>query len=173
MLAVTSEVFVSRFPVVAALLVVIVAFGATACDSGGSSAARKPHRSTTTSSSTTTSTAPSDSTTTAVLGGATTTTLAPNGTCGNQTTAITAAIGNGPSGLKENAGKYTVQRCRIAASSPIYAAANTVPNPGVQLDGATVVLERIGALWTVDGVGTSGVGCDLPAQVITDLGLSC
>jgi hypothetical protein len=172
MLAATSEVFVSRFPVVAALLVVIVAFGATACDSGGSSAARKPRRSTTTSSSTT-STAPSGSTTTVVAGGATTTTLVPNGTCGNQTTAITAAIGNGPSGLKENAGKYTVQRCRIAASSPIYAAANTVPNPGVQLDGATVVLERIGALWTVNGVGTSGVGCDLPAQVITDLGLSC
>ncbi len=164
----------SRFPVVAALLVVLVAFAATACDSGGSSAARKPHRSTTTSSSTTTSTLPSGATTTVVAGGATTTsTLPPNGTCGNQTTAITAAIGNGPSGLKENAGKYTVQRCRIAASSPIYAAANTVPNPGVQLDGATVVLERIGALWTVNSVGTSGVGCDLPAQVITDLGLSC
>ncbi len=64
-------------------------------------------------------------------------------------------------------------RCRIAASSPIYAAANTVPNPGVQLDGATVVLQRIGALWNVTGFGTSGAGCDFPPQVISDLQLSC
>lgn len=164
----------SRFPLVAVLLLALVALGVTACDSGGSSAASKPHRSTTSSSSTTTTTTvPGGATTTVPAGGTTTTTAVPNGTCGAQTTAILAAIGAGPGGLKENAGKYTVQRCRLAKSSPIYAAANTVPNPGVQLDGATVVLERIGALWTVDGVGTSQVGCDLPTQIISDLGLVC
>ncbi len=66
-----------------------------------------------------------------------------------------------------------MSHCRLAQSSPIYAAANTVPNPGVQLDGATVALERIGALWNVVGVGTSQVGCTFPAQVIADLGLVC
>ena len=147
----------------------------TGCDSGGSSKADKPHRSTTTSSVvTTTTTIPAGATsTTKPGGGTTTTTAAPNGTCGEQTSAILAAIGDGPGGLKENAGKYTVQHCRLAQSSPIYAAAETVPNPGVQLDGATVVLERIGALWNVDAVGTSQVGCNFPTQVISDLGLVC
>jgi len=66
-----------------------------------------------------------------------------------------------------------VRRCRIAPSSPIWAAANTVPNPGVPLDGAIVVLQRIGALWTVMDVGTSEVGCTAPASVQHDLGLEC
>jgi hypothetical protein len=174
MLGRTLEVFVSRFPIFAVLLVALASTVLAACDSGGSKSAAKPHRTTTTSSSTTTTTIASDTTTTAVPGGGTTTpTVAPVGTCGNQSTAILAAISGGPSGLKENAGKYTVAHCRIAQSSPIYAAANTVPNPGVQLDGATVVLERIGALWTVQGVGTSGTGCNFPPQVISDLALVC
>ena len=166
---------VSRFPLVAVVLATVVAFAVTGCDSGGSSTADKPHRSTTTSSSrATTTTIPAGATTTTAPGGGTTTTTAsPNGTCGAQTSAILAAISAGPGGLQENAGKYTVQHCRLAQSSPIYAAANTVPNPGVQLDGATVVLERIGALWNVDGVGTSQVGCTFPAQIISDLGLVC
>jgi hypothetical protein len=175
MLGRTSEVMVSRFPVVAVVLATVVAFAATGCDSGGSSAADKPHRSTTTSSRAATTSIPGSATTTTQPGGGgtTTTTAVPIGTCGAQTDAILAAIGDGPGGLKENAGKYTVQHCRIAPSSPIYAAANTVPNPGVQLDGATVVLQRIGALWNVDGVGTSQVGCNYPAQVISELGLVC
>jgi hypothetical protein len=165
---------VSRFPLVAVALTAVIACAVSGCDSGGSNHADKPHRSTTTSSSVTTSTSvPTDATSTTVVLGTTTTTAPPNGTCGAQTSAILAAINDGPGGLKENAGKFTVARCRLAASSPIYAAANTVPNPGVQLDGATVVLERIGALWNVDGVGTSQVGCTLPAQIISDLGLSC
>jgi hypothetical protein len=176
MLGRTSEVMVSRFPLVAVALATVVAFGVTGCDGGGSSNADKPHRSTTTSSVvTTTTTVPGSATTTTQPGGGgtTTTTAVPIGTCGAQTDAILAAIGDGPGGLKENAGKYTVQHCRLAPSSPIYAAANTVPNPGVQLDGATVVLERIGALWNVDAVGTSQVGCNFPAQVISELGLVC
>ena len=64
--------------------------------------------------------------------------------------------------------------CRIAASSPIWAAADIVPNPGVQLDPATVVLQRIGALWNVEATGTSGAGCQTaPANVRTELGLIC
>jgi hypothetical protein len=177
MLGPTSEVMVSRFPLAAAVLATVVAFGVAGCDSGGSSRADKPHRSTTTTSTEapTTTTVPADATSTTQPGGGgtTTTTAVPAGTCGPQTSAILAAIGDGPSGLKENAGKYTVQHCRLAPSSPIYAAANIVPNPGVQLDGATVVLERVGALWNVDSVGTSQVGCTFPAQVISELGLSC
>jgi hypothetical protein len=170
-------VLVARLPLVAVLCAAVVTVTATACDSGGSSATRKPHRTTTTSSSstTTTSTTGGPSTSTETSGGGTTTsTIAPIGTCGNQTTTLVAAIqGSSVGGLDQRAGQYTVQRCRIAASSPIWAAADVVPNPGVQLDRATVVLQRIGALWNVEAVGTSNVGCDAPAQVIRDLDLVC
>jgi hypothetical protein len=171
------EVLVARLPLLAVLCATVLGVTLTACDSGGSSAAKKPHRSTTTSSSSTTTTTttggPSTSTETSG-GGATNSTVAPIGTCGNQTTTIVAAIqGSSSGGLDQNAGRYTVQRCRIAASSPIWAAAQIVPNPGVQLDGATVVLQRIGALWNVQSVGTSQVGCNAPAQIIQDLGLIC
>ncbi len=165
----------ARLPIVAVLCTAVLALTATACDSGGSKATPKPHRSTTTSSASTTSTSSGSSTSTETSGGGTTTsTIAPIGTCGNQTTTIVAAIqGSSEGGLDQNAGRYTVQRCRIAASSPIWAAADLVPNPGVQLDRATVVLQRIGALWNVESVGTSQVGCDAPATVIHDLGLIC
>ena len=167
----------ARLPLVAVLCAAALTVTLTACDSGGSSATRKPRRSTTTtsSSSTTTGSTGGPSTSTETSGGGTTTsTIAPIGTCGNQTTTIVAAIqGSSSGGLDQNAGRYTVQRCRIAASSPIWAAAQIVPNPGVQLDGATVVLQRIGALWNVESVGTSQVGCNAPANVIRDLGLIC
>jgi hypothetical protein len=167
---------VTRLPLVAVVCATTLGVTMTACDSGGSSASRKPHRTTTTSSrSATTTTTGGPSTSTETSGGGTTTsTIAPIGTCGNQTTTIVAAVqGSSEGGLDQNAGRYTVQRCRIAASSPIWAAAQVVPNPGVQLDQATVVLQRIGALWNVESVGTSQVGCDAPAQVIRDLGLVC
>ena len=76
-------------------------------------------------------------------------------------------------GLASRAGQYSVQRCRIAASNPIWAAAAAVPNPGVQLDTATILLERIGALWNVVAVGTANVGCEAPTQVQTELGVPC
>jgi len=137
----------------------------TACDDSGSSSKSdkpKPHRSTTTTSST----APSGSSTTTASsapGTATTSTVPasnPTGTCGNQTDAIVSAIeGSDDDGLASRAGQYSVQSCRIAASSPIWAAAAAMPNPGVQLDTATVLLERFGASWNVVAVGTANVGC--------------
>jgi hypothetical protein len=168
----------SRFPPAAALLAVIIAVSVTACDDGSDKDA-KPRRSTTTSSSTSTST------TTTTLGEATgsttTSTAAPTtpaesvGTCGNQTDAIVAAIGGSDmGGLNTRQGQFTVKVCRIAASSPIWAAADVVPNPGVQIDRATVLLQRIGALWNVMQVGTSRVGCDeAPMGVLTELQLRC
>ena len=169
------EVLVSRSPLVVVLLTAGVAISLVACSSSGKQS--KPRRSTTTSSksSTTTSTAAGGSSTTSTPSSSTTAPGATIGTCGNQTAAIVGAIENSSQGgLNTQRGKYTVQRCRIATSSPIWAAAAIVPNPGVQLDGATVVLQRIGALWNVEQVGTSNVGCNVaPASVISDLGLIC
>ncbi len=165
----------SRFPFVPVLLVAVVAVALTAC-SGSSGKDAKPRKSTTTSSTTTTSTVPGGSTTASVPPASSTTTPAESvGTCGNQTAAIVAAIGGSDKGgLNQRNGQYTVKMCRIAASSPIWAAADVVPNPGVQLDGATVVLQRIGALWNVEDVGTSGTGCNqAPAKVQSDLALHC
>jgi hypothetical protein len=98
----------------------------------------------------------------------------PTGTCGGQTAAIAGAIqASDDDGLASRVGQYSVQNCRIAPSNPIWAAAQAVPNPGVQLDTATVLLERIGASWNVVSVGTSNVGCQAPASVQAELGVSC
>jgi hypothetical protein len=169
---------VRRSPFAVAVVATFVAVGLTACDDGGSGKDSKPRRSSTStrsSTTTTSSTVPGGNTgsTTTLPSGSTTTIPLALGTCGNQTEAITAAIGFGVQGLDSRAGQYTIQKCRIAASSPIWAAAEIVPNPGVQLDPATVVLQRIGALWNVESTGTSNAGCNAPAMVKTDLGLIC
>jgi hypothetical protein len=177
MLGGNPEVALSRFPVVVALLAGLVALGLTACDDGDSGKESKPRRSTTTTtaSSTTTTTVPSGPTSsTTIPSGSGTTTPAPVGNCGPQEPTIVAAIGFGVQGLADRAGQYTVQNCRLAPSAQIWAAAEIVPNPGVQLDRSTVVLQRIGALWNVEDTGTSGVGCSsAPANIQTELGLSC
>jgi hypothetical protein len=177
MLGGVSEVLVARYPFVFILLGALVAVSVTACDGGGSSKPRKARRSTTTSSSSTTSPTIGGSTGTtrsSVPPASSTTTPESRGTCGNQTDAIVAAIQNSDQGgLNTRQGQYTVQRCRLATSSPIWAAADIVPNLGIALDQSTVVLQRIGALWNVMDVGTSGVGCDAPANVRSDLGLRC
>jgi hypothetical protein len=175
MLDATQEVFVRRFPFLAVVLTATLALALAACDSGGSSSSNKPRRTTTTSSSTTTTTAaPGASTTTTAPGTSTTSSAQSVGTCGNQTDAIVSAITTSDvGGLNTRQGQYVVRMCRISATSPIWAAADLVPNPGVQLDQATVVLQRIGALWNVDAVGTSGTGCNAPPAVIVDLKLVC
>ena len=66
-----------------------------------------------------------------------------------------------------------MQNCRIAASSPIWAAADVVPNPGVAEPTGTAALERIGALWNVVGYGTGALGCEAPPAVQTELGITC
>jgi hypothetical protein len=164
------------------VLAVAVTIGLAACDDGGSKSSDKP-RKTTTSSSSTTSTSTTTSSTIPPGGGSTIptqpnvpTTIPPQtvGNCGNQTDSLVAAInGSDVGGLDTRVGQFTIQKCRIAASSPIWAAADIVPNPGVQLDRSQVLLQRIGALWNVETVGTSNIGCQAPASVRVDLQLSC
>jgi hypothetical protein len=172
---------VPRSPVVAAALAVLVTFGLAACDDGGSKRADKPRKTTTSSSSTS-----STSTTSSSVPPGTGSTIPPQptvptsippqtiGKCGNQTDALVSAInGTDSGGLNTHVGQFSIQRCRIAPTAPIWAAADIVPNPGVQLARSTVLLQRIGALWNVEAVGTSKVGCPAPAAVRSDLGLSC
>jgi cytoskeletal protein RodZ len=176
MLGGISEVLVSRFPFVAGLLAVVVVFTVTACDDGGSSKKSTSHRSTTTSSSSTTTSATSSSSTSPSVPSTPPSSTAESiGACGNQTDAIVAAIqGSDVGGIASRQGQYTIHVCRLAASSPIWAAADVVPDPGQGVDRATVVLQRIGALWNVMDVGTAQVGCDdAPANVIADLELVC
>jgi hypothetical protein len=98
----------------------------------------------------------------------------PVGSGGNQPDALVCAInGSDAGGLNTRVGQFTIQKCRIATSSPIWAAADIVPNPGVQLDRAQVLLQRIGALWNVESVGTSNVGCAAPVALLGELQLSC
>lgn len=163
-------------------LAVVLAVVLAACDDGDSNDADRPRR-TTTSSAPSTTTTTTASTTTPPAGGGTIpdqpdvpTTIPPAtvGSCGNQTDALVAAItGSDVGGLDARRGQFTVRECRIAASAPIWAAATIVPNPGIQLDRSTVVLQRIGALWNVEEVGTSNLGCDAPPAVRADLGISC
>lgn len=163
-------------------LSVLAVVALAACGSGSSGKqSTKSRTSTSTSSSTSiisaSSTAASSATTrpstSSTTRGATVTTV-PSGSCGERAAAIVAAIeGSDVGGLNTQRGNFTVQRCRIAASNPIWAAADTVPNPGAPLDGAIVVLQRVGALWTVMDVGTAEVGCTAPASVQHDLSLEC
>jgi hypothetical protein len=173
---------VSRSRIPALLVAALVVLGLAACDDGDSKSTDKPRR-TTTSSTSTSSSSTSPSSTIPPGGGSTIptqpnvpTTIPPQtvGNCGNQTDALVAAInGSDVGGLNTRVGQFTIQGCRIAASSPIWAAADVVPNPGVQLDRSQVLLQRIGALWNVETVGTSNVGCQAPAAVRVDLKLSC
>jgi hypothetical protein len=76
--------------------------------------------------------------------------------------------------LNTRQGQFTVQGCRLAASSPIWAAAEIVANAGVELPRYTVVLQRIGALWNVIDVGAAGqTGCNAPPDIKSDLQLGC
>ena len=99
------------------------------------------------------------------------------GTCGNQTDAIVAAINGADARRARTRAPVSsrCRRCRIAASSPIWAAAQIVPEPRRRdRPRYTVVLQRIGALWNVMDVGDVGhSGCDAPSEIRSDLGLGC
>jgi hypothetical protein len=153
----------------------VAAVALAACDDSGDEG--KPRRSTTTSSSTTSSSTTSTSTTAPPVPPTASTIPppVPTGTCGTQTEAIVAAInGTDMQGLNTRQGEFAVQACRLAASSPIWAAAETVANPGIALPRFTVVLQRIGSLWNVIDVGEPGFSsCDAPPQIKSDLQLGC
>jgi hypothetical protein len=170
MLGMMPEVLMSRIPFVSVLLAVVLGAGLAACDDGSDSE-RKPRRSTSTSTSTSTASPTSSTVTTAPP-----VTVPPanaNGTCGNQTDAIVAAIGGSGGNELVQQGGYTVKRCRLAASSPIWAAADVVPKPGILLDEATAVLQRIGALWNVMEISAALSCTDVPANIRTELALAC
>ena len=163
----------------AALALVVAAPAAlAACDSGGSTAAgtsttsrHRPHRTTTTSSSSsTTTTVPVPSTPATLTPPATT---APGtGTCGPQEPTITAAVLAGDLGPVP-IGSYDVGGCRIAGSNPIWSAVALTPKAGAAVTPLTVVLQRLGAIWTVHAYGITRVGCDAPAPVPAELNLGC
>ena len=163
----------SRLVTIAVVLLVALTLAACSSDSGKASGSR---RSTTSSSSRATSTS-SSSTSTPPATPPTSAPPAPNdaGTCGNQTDAIVAATkATDAQGLNMRAGQFSVQACHLAASSPIWAAAQIVANPGATIPRYTVVLQRIGSLWNVMDVGESGhSGCDAPSEIRADLGLGC
>ena len=165
----------SRSGLVAIAVALLVALTLAAC-SDGSSKASASRRSSTSSSSHRTSTS-SSSTSTPPVTPPTSAPPPPNdaGTCGNQTAAIVAATNaTDAQGLNTHANQFSVQACHLAASSPIWAAAQIVANPGVAIPRYTVVLQRIGALWNVMDVDESGhSGCDAPSEIRADLGLGC
>jgi hypothetical protein len=68
---------------------------------------------------------------------------------------------------------YTVGDCRLAASQPIWSAVTLTPKPGQGVPRLTVVVERIGSIWTVHSYGPGATGCDAPAPVPAELRLGC
>jgi hypothetical protein len=156
--------------------------GLTACGSGGSKAKSKPRHSTstttrprhtTTSSSSSSTTAPTGPSTSDTTAPTTTSTTAPaDAGCGGATGPITAAVLSGDLGPVPT-GSYNVADCRLSPSHPIWAAVALRPRAGETVPQLTVVLERIGALWTVHSYAQGPTGCDAPPPVPTELRLGC
>jgi len=159
-------------------LVVLAACGGS---DGGKAATSSTRRRTTTTTGTPGATAPSSTTgsstpsapsTPSTVGPATPTTTAAPGTCGGQEGIIADAV-NGSDQLAVHSGTFRVVRCRIAASQPIWAAADVVPDPGSGVVAQSVLLERLGSIWTVVTAGTGSIGCQAPAGVRAELMLPC
>jgi hypothetical protein len=69
-------------------------------------------------------------------------------------------------------GRFDVRALQISTvrtPSVRWGRARIVPKPGVQADGATVIVGRFGRAWKVVDLGTGGVGCWLEARVRRDL----
>ena len=165
-------------------VLVVATLGLTACDSGASTANTKKHtstttrrkprhhrRTTTTSSSSTTSTtaAPTTSTTAPPPPS---TDPPPSSNCGARAGPIYAAVQGGDLGPVPLV-KYTISDCRVAASNQIWSAVTLVPNAGSGVVQLTVVLQRFGAIWTVEAYGQTHVSCGAPPPVPTELRLGC
>jgi hypothetical protein len=164
--------------------VIAIAAGLSACDDGGSSksdgtsTSTRKRRPTTTSSSTRVD-GSSTSTTSTSSGSVTTATAPPptsvpsgTGSCGAQAAAIAAAVNGGDLGPVPVA-NYTITDCRLAPSQPIWGAVTLVPKPGETVDRLTVVLQRLGSIWTVHSYNTGATGCDAPAPVPAELRVGC
>ena len=69
-------------------------------------------------------------------------------------------------------GRFDVRGIRISTvrtPSVRWGRASIVPKPGVQADGARVIVGRFGRAWRLVDVGTGGAGCWLEARVRRDL----
>ena len=174
-----------RHPLASAgLTVMIVAMVALAgCSSESSKPGAKPksqtssttrprHGSSTTSSTPGATSAPTNSSSTAPKTSVTTEPPSTSGVCGARAAAIYAAIQGGNLGPVPLA-KYTISDCRIAASNQIWSAVTLVPNPGSGVVQLTVVLQRIGSIWTVQAYGQTHVSCNAPPPVALELRLGC
>lgn len=116
----------------------------------------------------------STSTTRVASASTTTTSPAPSTGCGVEEPAIRQAILTSTvAGINEQQDRYTAQQCTLASSDPSWARAQLVPNTGVQLETAVVIVHKAGGTWTVVDVGTSGVGCDTPPDVAAEIGQEC
>ena len=157
---------------------VLVSVALVGCDSGGSKSGatsttrRRTHRRTTTSSSAGTTSVPTTATTVPTTLTTPPTTSPGPGTCGAQQSVITAAVLGGDLGPVP-IGSYDVVNCRIAGSNPIWAAVGLNPKAGTGVTPLTVVLQRLGSIWTVHAYGITRVGCDAPPPVPAELGLGC
>jgi hypothetical protein len=148
--------------------------GSAKSDAGTATTTRPRHRrgSTTTSSSTNATIGPSDTTGTSDPTPASTNPPPATADCGVQLTRISAAITDG--GLQAvPLGSYTIGDCRLAPSQPIWSAVSLTPKPGQTVPHLTVVVERIGSIWTVHSYGAGATGCDAPAPVPAELALGC
>lgn len=157
------------------LVAALVVLGACGGSDGGKQSSSTTRRTTTTTTTASTSTAPSSTTgpsTPSSTAPETTTTTAAPGTCGGQEGIIADAI-NGSDQLSAHTGTFRVVRCRIAQSQPIWAAADIVPDPGSGVPAQSVLLERLGSIWTVVTAGSGAIGCRAPAEVRGELALPC
>ncbi len=162
----------------AVAVAVLISVALVGCDSGGSKSGatsttrRRTHRRTTTSSSAGTTSLPTTATTVPTTLTTPPTTSPGPGTCGAQQSVITAAVLGGDLGPVP-IGSYDVVNCRIAGSNPIWAAVGLNPKAGTGVTPLTVVLQRLGSIWTVHAYGITRVGCDAPPPVPAELGLGC
>jgi hypothetical protein len=72
-------------------------------------------------------------------------------------------------------GQFVVRRVRITTQrteSVRWAAASIEPKPGIEREGATVIIGRFHHAWIVIDSGTGGAGCWLPKRVVRDLRLT-
>jgi len=158
-----GSVLVSAFALTASL---------AACDGGSQHAS---DRSTTTSRRhpRTTTTTGTGGATSSTAPPATSTTSPPKSTdCDGVTDNMSAAALGGDLGSVAIA-SYDVTGCRRAPSNLIWGAVTLTPKAGQSAAPVTVVLERIGSIWTVHSYGTGATGCDAPPPVPSELGLDC
>lgn len=166
----------------------LVLFALSACSSGSSGSSNASGDRTTTSSrvkghrprpSTTSTTAAAPSSTsrssTTTAGTTPPDTAPPTASgpgCGTRAGPIFAAVQGGDLATVPLS-SYTITDCRISDSDPIWSAVTLTPNPGTGVVRLTVVLQRLGSIWTVNAYGPGPVGCDIPVPARGELRVGC